>query len=197
MVWSTTFIRTSLPTKIKDLLVQLLTLSLRLFIISSHTALLRGLSVKGIPRYLEGRFSCWKPRTLNRCLWIVMSVLKMKTLDFERLTSVLASWEKSFNICLKDLTSLIVGVPYSIVSSTNYWCINASPFWVSFSPLILPYFLAVLIILPNPSIMRMKRNGEKGSPCLRPREGLKVLEGEPLRRIELLVVVTSAMTHFI
>jgi len=45
--------------------------------------------------------------------------------------------------------------------------------------------------------MKMKRNEERVSPCMRPLDGLMVLDGEPLRRIEQLVVVTSAMTHFI
>jgi len=42
--------------------------------------------------------------------------------------------------------------------------------------------------------MRIKRNGERGSPYLRPLEGEKVLEGEPLTRIEKLEEVTRAMT---
>jgi len=43
--------------------------------------------------------------------------------------------------------------------------------------------------------MRIKRKGESGSPCLRPLEGVKVLEGEPLTRIEKLEEATRAMTH--
>jgi len=42
--------------------------------------------------------------------------------------------------------------------------------------------------------MRMKRNGESGSPCLRPL-GAKVSKGEPLTIIEKLEKVTRAMTH--
>jgi len=34
--------------------------------------------------------------------------------------------------------------------------------------------------------MRIKRKGERGSPYLRPLEGLKVLDGEPFTRIEKL-----------
>jgi len=41
----------------------------------------------------------------------------------------------------------------------------------------------------------MKRKGEIGSPYLRPLEGVKVLEGEPLTRIETLEDVTRAITH--
>jgi len=44
-------------------------------------------------------------------------------------------------------------------------------------------------------MMRMKRKGESGSPCLRPLEGRKISEGEPLTNIEKLEEVTRAMTH--
>jgi len=43
--------------------------------------------------------------------------------------------------------------------------------------------------------MRMKRKAESGSPYLRPLEGIKVLEREPLTNIEKLEEVTKAMTH--
>jgi len=43
--------------------------------------------------------------------------------------------------------------------------------------------------------MRMKRKGESGSPFVRPLEGIKVFEGEPLTRIEKMEEVTRAMTH--
>jgi len=43
--------------------------------------------------------------------------------------------------------------------------------------------------------MRMKRKGESGSPCLRPLEGRKFLDGETLNRIEKLEEVTRAKTH--
>jgi len=57
--------------------------------------------------------------------------------------------------------------------------------------------LADLMALPNPSIMRIKGKGEREYPCLRPLEGLKVLDGEPLSNIEKLVVVTRAIIHII
>jgi len=43
--------------------------------------------------------------------------------------------------------------------------------------------------------MRMKRKGDSGSPYLRPLEGVKILEGEPLTNIEKLEEVTSPITH--
>ena len=52
-----------------------------------------------------------------------------------------------------------------------------------------------MITLPSPSIMGTKRKGEGRSPCVRPLEGIKVLEGETLSRIEKLAVDTRAITH--
>jgi len=43
--------------------------------------------------------------------------------------------------------------------------------------------------------MRMKRRGESGSPYLRPLEGIKVSEREPLTKIEKLEEVTTTITH--
>ena len=43
---------------------------------------------------------------------------------------------------------------------------------------------AALSNLPMPSDIRIKRKGESGSPCLSPREGVKVEEGIPLIRIK-------------
>jgi len=44
--------------------------------------------------------------------------------------------------------------------------------------------MAALRDLPKPSVMRRNRKGDKGSPCLIPREGLKGPEGTPLTRID-------------
>jgi len=45
--------------------------------------------------------------------------------------------------------------------------------------------------------MRIKRKGERGSPCLRPLKGVNISEGEPFTRIEKLGEVTKAITHLI
>jgi len=45
--------------------------------------------------------------------------------------------------------------------------------------------------------MRMKRKGESGSPYLRPLEGRRISEGDPLTKIEDLEEVTRATTHLI
>ena len=51
------------------------------------------------------------------------------------------------------------------------------------------------IILLKASITKTKRRGERGSPCLRPLDGLKGLDGEPLTKIDKLEEVTKATTH--
>jgi len=43
--------------------------------------------------------------------------------------------------------------------------------------------------------MMIKRKGERGSPYLRPLEGVKISEGEPFTKIEKLEEVTRAITH--
>ena len=45
-------------------------------------------------------------------------------------------------------------------------------------------FLAAFIILPRPFAAIIKRNGDMGSPCWIPLEGMKVVEGDTLIRIE-------------
>jgi hypothetical protein len=44
--------------------------------------------------------------------------------------------------------------------------------------------IATLRDMPRPSTIKIKRNGERRSPCRIPWEGEKVVEGEPLTRIE-------------
>jgi len=41
----------------------------------------------------------------------------------------------------------------------------------------------------------MKRNGESGSPSLRPLEGMRILEGDPFTNIQKLEEVTRAIAH--
>lgn len=64
-VCKTTFVSTSHPAKFKDFLVHFLILSRSLLVTGSQTSLLRGLSVRGIPRYLEGSWSLWKLRIME------------------------------------------------------------------------------------------------------------------------------------
>lgn len=123
-----------------------------------------------------------------------MSVLKKKIFELFSLTSILIAIEKSFRICLKAWASLTMGVARSMLSSTNCWWVKTSPSIVSLSPYIFPYTLAYLIALSSTFIMRLKRKGESGFPCLSPLKGLKVLDGEPFSKIEKLEVVTRTIT---
>jgi len=52
------------------------------------------------------------------------------------------------------------------------------------SPLREPSVSATLMHLPRPSAMRTNRKGERGSPCLMPREGEKGLDGTPFTMME-------------
>ena len=45
-------------------------------------------------------------------------------------------------------------------------------------------WMAAGMVLLRPSAIRMKRNGESGSPCLMPLEGVNVEVGVPLSRME-------------
>ena len=45
-------------------------------------------------------------------------------------------------------------------------------------------WMATLMVLLRPSAIRMKRNGESGSSCRMPLEGLNVEVGVPLSRME-------------
>lgn len=68
---------------------------------------------------------------------------------------------------------------------------------IKFQTLDSSFIISILIALPSPSIMRTKRKGESRSPCLRPLEGIKVLVGELLRRMEKLAMDTRDITHLI
>lgn len=144
--------------------------------IASHTPLLRGLSIRGIPRYLEGNSSPWNPRIVVSFPQITMWVLKNKTFHFSRLTSVLVARSMSFNIYLKDFSSLTLGMPYSVVSSKNCLWVEAVSSMVCFKQWIIPWALVICITRPSSSIMSTKRKEETKSPCVRPLEGMKVLE---------------------
>jgi len=45
--------------------------------------------------------------------------------------------------------------------------------------------------------MRTKRKGDRGSPCLMPRDGLKGEEGEPFNRTEKLGEEIRFMIHLV
>jgi hypothetical protein len=51
-------------------------------------------------------------------------------------------------------------------------------------PLIFFSKTAYFVVLPRNSSMRMKRKGERGSPCMMPQVSEKMAEGDPLMSIE-------------
>lgn len=74
--------------------------------------------------------------------------------------------------------------PKTIVSSTNWWCVVAGKRVDGLKPLILLALLLAPIVLPNTSAIGRKRDGDRGSPCLRPRWEKNNPAGSPLMRIE-------------
>ena len=154
--WRTTFVSTNWPAKFKDLIIHFLILSYILLITGSQMPLCKGLLVRWTPKYLEGRTSLWNPRILEIFFWIAILVLKKRILDLDRLTSIHVAMEKSDRRCLYARASLTVGIPYSIVSSTNCWWVKDWPFFESWRPLILPTYFACLIDWPSPSIMSVE-----------------------------------------
>ena len=70
------------------------------------------------------------------------------------------------------------------VSSKNCWWVNGSWDPHNCNPCSFPSATWALINLPKPSAAMMKRNGDRGSPCLRPLELLNGTEGLPFKSIE-------------
>jgi hypothetical protein len=77
-----------------------------------------------------------------------------------------------------------VGEPISMVSSTNWvWERGGLRLWMEM-PCKVELCMVVWMVLLRPSTIRMKRNGDSGSPCQMPLEGLNVEVGVPLSRME-------------
>jgi hypothetical protein len=75
------------------------------------------------------------------------------------------------NIILKVFASLTVAMPWSKVSSTNYWCVEVGKFLKGLRPVISPAVVALFMLQLRPSIISMNRKGDSGSPCLIPLVG--------------------------
>ena len=150
---------------------------------------------RGIPRYLDGKAPFENPKILKMFLWVAGGVLTKKTWELFGLTTKPEAFAKRSRLFLKLCASWTEGCPISILSSTNCWCVwGVIPSW-TFNPLISPQSAWATMRRLKPSAMRIKTKGERGSPCLIPREGWKVLVGDPLRRILKKGVVTKPMTH--
>ena len=81
----------------------------------------------------------------------------------------------------KAIHSDSVPEPKSITSSTKRRCVRESKGEI-LMPLMIPCDLASAIKRLRPSMTSMKSKGERGQPCLMPREALKNLEGVPFTR---------------
>jgi hypothetical protein len=71
-------------------------------------------------------------------------------------------------------------MPWRSVSSTNYWWVELGEISKGLSPIISPVVFVLFMLLLRPSIIRMNKKGENGSPCLIPLMGQKGLFGAPL-----------------
>ena len=76
-------------------------------------------SVRGMPRYLEGKELSLNSIILAIFYWMGGEVLRKNSLDLSMFMVVLEALENSIKLDLKANDSLIVGVPMSKVSSMN------------------------------------------------------------------------------
>lgn len=121
MAWRTDLVRTRWPAKLRVLWVQCWQRFSRLASVFSQWIFCQGLSVSRIPRYLEGRLHLLNPRILDRFFWTARCMLKKNMEDLERFSSIPKARLKRLRMLLKPRASLTEGMPWSIVSSTNYW----------------------------------------------------------------------------
>jgi hypothetical protein len=84
-----------------------------------------------------------------------------------------------------------------IVSSAYYKETMPLDLKSSSKPLIRPLSTALFNILERPSPTRLKRKGDKGSPCLKPLPSLKYALSFPLTKIPRDPPVTIYLTQFI
>ena len=88
-------------------------------------------------------------------------------------------------------------MPWSKVSSMNCWCVEVGKFSKGLRPVISPAIVVFFMLRLRPSIIRMNRKGDIGSPYLMPLVGQKGLAGAPFIRSEKLVVETRMIIQLI
>ena len=79
-------------------------------------------SMRGVPRYLEGREEIENPRMWEMLHWVRSGVLKKKIWDLELLTEGPSAKEKQSKMDLRVEASWTEGWPNSMLSSMNCWC---------------------------------------------------------------------------
>jgi hypothetical protein len=144
----------------------------------------RALSIKGMPRYLEGRELLLKPKIPEIWRWIRGGVLKKKIWDLSLFQSRHEAYEKVWRISRRELASRTVGLPIRRVSSTNWLCEIGGEMSCRGRPVRRLFSIAAWMERLRPSARMMKRKGERGSPYLIPLKGEKGHEGTPLMRRE-------------
>jgi hypothetical protein len=84
-------------------------------------------------------------------------------------------------------TSLEEALENNIISSANMTLVKASPPLFIWTPLMVPTACSLSISRARISSYKMKRYGERGSPCLKPQDGRKCLDLPPLRLRQLMM----------
>ena len=100
------------------------------------------------------------------------------------MTNIFVQTPNSYNILLDAFASFTVGVPWSRVSSTNFWCVEVGKFSKGLMPTISLVVVALFMLLLSPSIIRMNMKGDRKSHCRMPLEGHKGLAVAPLIKSE-------------
>jgi hypothetical protein len=176
----TDLVRLSLPARLRDLYIQFFTLSCNLFITPSQVFILYTLSISGTPKHLVGSVFHSNTRMLVKFLWIVGLVLKKKIINLEWFISTPKASPNSSRIRLYDLASLIMGMPWSKVSSINCGLVEVGIFLKGLRHDIFAAAVALFMLHMKPYIIIMNRKGDSGSPCLIPLMGQNGLGGDPL-----------------
>ena len=102
------------------------------------------------------------------------STLLNRKQDLSKFMHMPKAPQKVSRITLKAAHSSHVPKPYRITSSTKRRCVRES--WCEILiPLIKPFLRASSIRRLSPSITRINSRGDRGHPCLIPREAVKNL----------------------
>ena len=129
-----------------------------------------------------------------RAMSIPMSTSKL--LKRKQDLSILMHIPEALHKVLKMTSNAIhlekVPIPIRITSSTKRRCVKPSEEDILI-PLMSQCSLASAISRLSPSIIKMKSKGDKGQPCLIPREALKNFDGVPLIRTTKFAEVRQAI----
>lgn len=151
---------------------------------SFRWACFREFSDSWMLRYFVGKELRWNPNSMAMFSCILRGVLKKKIWELLWLIEVSEATTKSSKIDFRVLASRRVGSPIRVVSSKNWvWERGGFILWID-RPLWEVLLTTECMDLLIPSTIKMNRNGERGSPCLMPLDGLKVEDGIPLRKIK-------------